>query len=669
MCNGRRSTGGVLRLAAVLLGAHCAAAHLATLSCICPALSAPHHPLRCRHLACFVALPELLVCSTHAPASPPRHADDRCRLPVGIAAVSGPPCWPDCTLAQLKGATSCHLCEEAVPAPWTPRALGPAAVPDALKDHPAPAPTPATLQGFRNPINVMDDLPNTVCPGQGKTFDLPLSTLKDKLDKPYCVPKCTLPPNMDSSTLPGCNFGQVGCTLMDLQMHFEPPVTCGRGQSGRPMSLVKALCDPATGMFDFQLCLPPGPSPTDSVDVLAQGACPEAYAIPGADGDGGSGAIIAGVLVTLFIMLSCAGLAVAGLWWHRDRRRKAKIAAFGPASGIPSPCTDPRAKRSHCLVLRKRWSHKRLPGQLQPSRPLSTCSAWLYPGPILTHLPVSSATIGKLDLVMTKETLGAGSFGKIFLGIDSNTGRQVYCAEMLSPHVSNSRATSLHPSFPLAPHDPQLIAVKEVRPENCDMTTSLQREIDLMASIAHKNIVSYLGWVEGDRNAWLILMEYCAGGSMWRQLGLMGTVPKAMVQKVGRECLDGLECLHSQGTIIYMSPEVLQQASSFPVDIWALFLSPHCAVVSGAADLTSVKTRIASQALTLMHLITGVAPYDQLGLENNVQFVFHIGNMDLFEVPKDLQPELAELVSVCTTIDPSLRPKAGPMRDHPFFYS
>eukprot|EP01079_Euglenida_sp_SAG-EU17-18_P013002 gene13002-biopygen7623 len=133
----------------------------------------------------------------------------------------------------------------------------------------------------------------------------------------------------------------------------------------------------------------------------------------------------------------------------------------------------------------------------------------------------SSTSASKLNIRVTRKCLGQGAFGSILLGVDEDSGRQVACKEVSSHH------------------------------ENAD--SQLLAEITLMSSLAHPNIVSYLGWVYGMEGKgfthWMIIMELCPGGSLQSQLKLLGSVPLNMLRQIGRGCVAGLVYLHQHSVI------------------------------------------------------------------------------------------------------------------------
>ncbi len=117
------------------------------------------------------------------------------------------------------------------------------------------------------------------------------------------------------------------------------------------------------------------------------------------------------------------------------------------------------------------------------------------------------------------ELLGEGGFGKVFLGMHTDTG--------------------------------ELIAVKQVTipRENADASakvTALQKEIELMQDLDHENIVRYLGSerVEDKLN---IFLEYQSGGSIATLLSKFKQFNEKIIRSFTKQILQGLKYLHDNG--------------------------------------------------------------------------------------------------------------------------
>lgn len=82
------------------------------------------------------------------------------------------------------------------------------------------------------------------------------------------------------------------------------------------------------------------------------------------------------------------------------------------------------------------------------------------------------------------------------------------------------------------------------------MVQELQREIDLMRSLNHPNIVRYMGAeVDTKNNILNIFQEWVPGGSVSSLLKQLGPFSIAVVRSYTKQILNGLEYLHSHHII------------------------------------------------------------------------------------------------------------------------
>ena len=112
------------------------------------------------------------------------------------------------------------------------------------------------------------------------------------------------------------------------------------------------------------------------------------------------------------------------------------------------------------------------------------------------------------------EIVGSGSFGKVYSALDLVSG--------------------------------QIFACKQVAFERPEQVTALQREIELLSTLRHPNIVKYLGCERDDGKSRLnIFLEYCSGGSIKRVIQRFGPLSESVIRRYTRSLLKGLAFLHS----------------------------------------------------------------------------------------------------------------------------
>lgn len=114
------------------------------------------------------------------------------------------------------------------------------------------------------------------------------------------------------------------------------------------------------------------------------------------------------------------------------------------------------------------------------------------------------------------ELIGKGSFGKVYMAMNSATG--------------------------------ELIAVKQVRlntQEEAEQATAIQNEIALMENLRHPNIVGLLG-TQRNGNKLNILMEFVPGKSLDSLLEKFGHFSETVIQSYTKQLLEALAYCHGQ---------------------------------------------------------------------------------------------------------------------------
>ncbi|KAG8833438.1 ATP binding [Serendipita sp. 400] len=121
--------------------------------------------------------------------------------------------------------------------------------------------------------------------------------------------------------------------------------------------------------------------------------------------------------------------------------------------------------------------------------------------------------------------IGSGSFGNVYLGMDAQRGllMAVKQVELKGSSFSEERKRS--------------------------MLNALEREIELLKTLQHENIVQYLDSAMDDNNL-NIFLEYVPGGSVASLLRNYGAFEESLTANWVRQILRGLEYLHGQ-TIIH----------------------------------------------------------------------------------------------------------------------
>ncbi|XP_061355093.1 mitogen-activated protein kinase kinase kinase 3-like [Gastrolobium bilobum] len=250
--------------------------------------------------------------------------------------------------------------------------------------------------------------------------------------------------------------------------------------------------------------------------------------------------------------------------------------------------------------------------------------------------------------------LGRGTFGHVYLGFNSDSGH--------------------------------LCAIKEVRVVSDDQTSKeclkqLNQEISLLSQLSHPNIVQYYESDLGEE-ALSVYLEYVSGGSIHKLLQQYGAFKEPVIQNYTRQIVSGLAYLHGRNTVhrdikganilvdpngeikladfgmakhinasssmlsfkgspYWMAPEVVMNTNgySLPVDIWSL-------------------------GCTILEMAISKPPWSQY---EGVAAIFKIGNSkDMPEIPDNLSNDAKNFIKLCLQRDPSARPTAQMLLDHPF---
>ncbi|XP_051149892.1 mitogen-activated protein kinase kinase kinase 1-like [Andrographis paniculata] len=247
------------------------------------------------------------------------------------------------------------------------------------------------------------------------------------------------------------------------------------------------------------------------------------------------------------------------------------------------------------------------------------------------------------------ELLGRGSFGSVYEGISD---------------------------------DGFFFAVKEVclldqGDEGKQRILQLEQEIALLSQFQHENIVQYYG-TKKDESHLYIFLELITKGSLL-SLYQKYNMRVSQVSAYTRQILRGLKYLHDKnvvhrdikcanllvhtnglvkladfglakavklndvksckGTAFWMAPEVVRsQWYGLAADIWSL-------------------------GCTVLEMLTRRFPYSNMEC---MAALYRIGKGERPPVPDTLSSEARDFILVCLQVDPSLRPTAAQLLDHPF---
>ncbi|XP_022744170.1 mitogen-activated protein kinase kinase kinase ANP1-like isoform X2 [Durio zibethinus] len=258
------------------------------------------------------------------------------------------------------------------------------------------------------------------------------------------------------------------------------------------------------------------------------------------------------------------------------------------------------------------------------------------------------------------ELIGSGAFGRVYMGMNLDSGELLAVKEVLIAANSASKEK----------------AQAHVR--------ELEEEVKLLKNLSHPNIVRYLGTVREEETL-NILLEFVPGGSISSLLGKFGPFPEAVIRTYTKQLLLGLEYLHNNGIMhrdIKGANILVDNKGSIKLaDFGASKQVVELATVSGAKSMKgtpywmapevilqtghSFSADIWSVGCTVIEMATGKPPWSQQYQE--VAALFYVGTTKSHPpIPEHLSTELKDFLLKCLQKEPELRPAPSELLKHPF---
>jgi serine/threonine protein kinase len=289
------------------------------------------------------------------------------------------------------------------------------------------------------------------------------------------------------------------------------------------------------------------------------------------------------------------------------------------------------------------------------------------------------------------ELLGVGSFGRVFSGIDLRSGNKIAVKEI---QLSMNQSIS-HRTF--------------------EQAVSIQREVRVLSSLDHVNIVKYYGTEYLD-DVIRIFLELAPDGSIKDFLHEFGGLAESIMRRYTSDIVSGLVYLHSKGiihrdikssnllvfngtikladfgcaaisslenmdssafgqsmhatmagTTIYMSPEIMQLGNSMsPTKDSKVDPSLDYEQTAHNPNTSSKgygrKTDIWSLGITLVEMATGKAPF-----RNAAAAIYSVCVAKEYpSFPSTMSAEAREFLSCCLVENPQDRSSSQQLLDHPF---
>ena len=150
-----------------------------------------------------------------------------------------------------------------------------------------------------------------------------------------------------------------------------------------------------------------------------------------------------------------------------------------------------------------------------------------------------SVTSIRFDLV---RKLGQGTYGKVQLGINKETGQEV-CTPFL---YGNTTFISLSLSLSLYYQIGLKVAIKTIKKAKIETEADLvriRREIQIMSSVQHPNII-HIYEVFENKEKMVLVMEYAAGGELYDYLSQRKVLSEDEARRIFRQVASAVYYCH-----------------------------------------------------------------------------------------------------------------------------
>ncbi|KAI7742310.1 hypothetical protein M8C21_012000 [Ambrosia artemisiifolia] len=376
---------------------------------------------------------------------------------------------------------------------------------------------------------------------------------------------------------------------------------------------------------------------------------------------------------------SVGGDMTAQLFWQHSRCSpecspipSPRMTSPGPSSRIQSGSVTPlhpRAGGSN-MDLSPNWHDDVATGRQQSHRlplpPVIMSNTGPYsPSYSTGTTPTVPRSPGRADLLASHGSrwkkgrlLGRGTFGHVYLGFNSESG--------------------------------EMCAMKEVTlfsddAKSKESAQQLGQEIALLSRLRHPNIVQYYGSETVDDKLYIYL-EYVSCGSIHKLLQEYHPLGEIAIRSYTHQILSGLSYLHATNTVhrdikganilvdhngrVKLADFGMAKHISGPSCPLSFKGSPYWMapeVINNNSGGCNLAVDIWSLGCTVVEMATGKPPWSQY---EGVAALFKVGNSkELPMIPEKLSSDGKDFILQCLQRNPSKRPTATQLLDHPFVKS
>ncbi|KAI8089567.1 uncharacterized protein BX664DRAFT_297377 [Halteromyces radiatus] len=244
--------------------------------------------------------------------------------------------------------------------------------------------------------------------------------------------------------------------------------------------------------------------------------------------------------------------------------------------------------------------------------------------------------------------IGKGQFGSVYRALDLATG--------------------------------EIVAVKRIKLEDGELDQEMMKEVDLLKTMSHLNVIQYLGFIR-NRHHINIILEYAENGSLMSTLRSFGAFPEKLVASFCVKILNGLDYLHDNQVVhcdlkaanILTTKTGDVKLTDFGVSLNLKIKAVDDQTVSGTPNWmapeviemkgASTKSDIWSLGCTLIELVTGKPPYADL---ISMSAMFRIVEDDYPPLPDNISEDMRDFLLCCFQKNPDDRPTAKTLKEHPW---
>lgn len=256
----------------------------------------------------------------------------------------------------------------------------------------------------------------------------------------------------------------------------------------------------------------------------------------------------------------------------------------------------------------------------------------------------------KIGDYLVKETLGEGAFGKVKLAI----------------HIPTNEKVAI-----------KILNKKRMLELSGDIT-KIQKEINILKKMRHKNIIQLYEILESRNNLFLV-MEFCPKGELFDYIVKKKRLNEVTACKFFQNLIDGIEYLHSQKIVHRdLKPEnlLLDERGNLKLSDFGLstcyqgkIMTP-CGTPSYAPPemlrgepYVGVKSDVWSCGIILFAMLCGFLPFAESKEEIIIEKVV---NSD-YKIPDFLSNNAKDMLNKLMEIDPEKRVGIKQIKEHPWF--